>query len=68
MAPNVQGANPYLNLDLWANQNPTPHESEAVEMTMFMPNGILIILNISKTATLADLKEVIFFLFILNLF
>lgn len=61
MVPNVQGVNPYFNFDFWANQSPTPHESEAVEVTVFMPNGMLIILNISRTATLADLKEVIFF-------
>ncbi|XP_063708405.1 phosphatidylinositol 4,5-bisphosphate 3-kinase catalytic subunit beta isoform [Culicoides brevitarsis] len=57
MVPNVQTVNPYYNFDYWANQNPTPSENEQVELTIFMPNGILIVLNVPKTITLAELKE-----------
>lgn len=62
MVPNVITANPYYNFDFWANQT-NPNEPEIIELTVFMPNGILLILNISKTATLAELKEVRKFLF-----
>lgn len=57
MVPNLQTANAYYNFDFWANQI-TPNDSEVIELTVFMPNGILIVINISKTATLAELKEV----------
>lgn len=57
MVPNLQTANPYYNFDFWANQI-TPNDSEVIELTVFMPNGILIVISIAKTATLAELKEV----------
>lgn len=57
MVPNLSTANPYYNFDFWANQI-DPNEPEIIELTVFMPNGILLVLSISKTATLAELKEV----------
>lgn len=57
MVPNLQTTNQYYNFDFWANQI-TPSDNEIIELTVFMPNGILIVINIAKTATLAELKEV----------
>uniref|UniRef100_A0A336MQM4 phosphatidylinositol 3-kinase n=1 Tax=Culicoides sonorensis TaxID=179676 RepID=A0A336MQM4_CULSO len=56
MAPNVCSVNPFYNFDFWANQT-APNEPEIVELTVFMPNGILLLLKIPKTATLAEVKE-----------
>lgn len=57
MVPNLSTANPFYNFDFWASQI-APNEPEVIELTVFMPNGILLVVNISKTATLAELKEV----------
>lgn len=48
--------NPYYNFDYWAKM--TPESPDTVELTVFMPNGILLILKTSWTATLAEVKEV----------
>lgn len=49
--------NPYYNFDFWASQV-DPGGNDMVELTIFMPNGILLIIKASKCATLAELKEV----------
>lgn len=55
MAPNVCSVNPYYVFDYWTASAP---ENESVELTIFMPNGIVLILKTNKTATLAEVKEV----------
>lgn len=55
MAPNACGINPYYVFDYWST---TALESDTVELTIFMPNGIVLMINTHKTATLAEVKEV----------
>lgn len=49
--------NPYYNFNFWAKQTVEPND-DMVELTVFMPNGILLILQTSWNATLAEVKEV----------
>lgn len=48
--------NPYYNFDFWvkAAQNPP----EQIELTVFLPNGILLLLTTNYTSTLSEIKEV----------
>lgn len=55
MPPNACMPNPYFVFDYWTASAPEPNE---VELTIFMPNGIVLIIKTSRTATLSEVKEV----------
>lgn len=55
MPPNACGMNPYYVFDYWST---TALEKDTVELTIFMPNGVVLLINTSKTSTLAEVKEV----------
>lgn len=55
MVPNVCTVNPFYVFDYWTASAP---DEDMVELTIFMPNGIVLLLKTNKASTLAEVKEV----------